>query len=75
MFDTLQIYLGSLYVNDFTLFGRIFKVKAQADADFRTDPQDINKLTVKGADGRMIPLGAVASLEEKLGPQNIIRLI
>ncbi|HBR67017.1 MAG TPA: hydrophobe/amphiphile efflux-1 family RND transporter, partial [Opitutae bacterium] len=73
VFDTLQIYLGSLYVNDFTLFGRVFKVVAQADAEFRGEPSDINKLAVKGADGRMIPLGAVASLEEKLGPQNIIR--
>ena len=73
VFDTLQIYLGSLYVNDFTLFGRVFKVVAQADAQFRGQPSDINKLAVKGADGRMIPLGAVASLEEKLGPQNIIR--
>jgi HAE1 family hydrophobic/amphiphilic exporter-1 len=73
VFDTLQIYLGSLYVNDFTLFGRVFKVVAQADAEYRGEPSDINKLAVKGADGRMIPLGAVASLEEKLGPQNIIR--
>ena len=73
VFDTLQIYLGSLYVNDFTLFGRVFKVKAQAEDRFRAEPDDINKLAVKGADGRMIPLGAVASLEEKLGPQNIVR--
>jgi len=73
VFDTLQIYLGSLYVNDFTLFGRVFKVVAQADAEFRGEPSDINKLAVKGADGRMIPLGAVVSLEERLGPQNIIR--
>lgn len=73
VFDTLQIYLGSLYVNDFTLFGRVFKVTAQADSQFRGEPDDINKLAIKGADGRMIPLGAVASLEETLGPQNIIR--
>lgn len=73
VFNTLQVYLGSLYVNDFTLFGRVFKVTAQADSQFRGEPDDINKLAVKGADGRMIPLGAVASLEERLGPQNIIR--
>lgn len=73
VFNTLQIYLGSLYVNDFTLFGRIFKVTAQADSQFRSEPSDINRLAVKGADGRMIPLGAIVSLEERLGPQNIIR--
>ncbi|MGB0413948.1 MAG: efflux RND transporter permease subunit [Coraliomargarita sp.] len=73
VFDTLQVYLGSSYVNDFTLFGRVFKVTAQADTPFRGDPDDINRLAVKGADGRMIPLGAVASLEERLGPQNVIR--
>ncbi len=73
VFDTLQIYLGSMYVNDFTLFGRIFKVTAQADSQFRSEPGDINRLAVKGADGRMIPLGAIVSLEERLGPQNIIR--
>jgi len=73
VFDTLQIYLGSMYVNDFTLFGRVFKVTAQADTEFRGEPDDINKLALKGANGKMIPLGAVASLEQKLGPQNIIR--
>ncbi|MDG1668200.1 MAG: multidrug efflux RND transporter permease subunit [Opitutae bacterium] len=73
VFNTLQIYLGSMYVNDFTLFGRIFKVTAQADSQFRSEPSDINRLAVKGADGRMIPLGAIVSLEERLGPQNIIR--
>ncbi len=73
VFDTLQIYLGSMYINDFTLFGQVFKVTAQADKMFRGNPDDINKLTVKGTAGQMIPLGAVVSLEEKLGPQNIIR--
>jgi HAE1 family hydrophobic/amphiphilic exporter-1 len=72
VFDTLQVYLGSLYVNDFTLFGRVFKVVAQADAPYRKNPGDINKLAVKGADGRMIPLGAVASIDQTLGPQNIM---
>jgi HAE1 family hydrophobic/amphiphilic exporter-1 len=73
VFDTLQIYLGSAYVNDFTLFGRSFKVTAQADAPFRAQPDDINKLQVRGAGGKMIPLGAVASLNDVLGPQNITR--
>jgi HAE1 family hydrophobic/amphiphilic exporter-1 len=73
VFDTMQVYLGSSYVNDFTLFGRSFKVIAQADAPFRSKPDDINKLQVRGAGGKMIPLGAVASLKDTLGPQNITR--
>ncbi|MFC7339429.1 efflux RND transporter permease subunit [Haloferula chungangensis] len=71
VFDTLQIYLGSAYVNDFTLFGRVFKVTAQADSQFRAEPDDINKLQLRGSDGQMIPLGAVATLRDVLGPQNI----
>jgi len=73
VFDTMQVYLGSAYVNDFTLFGRSFKVTAQADAEFRDSPDDINHLQVRGANGKMIPLGAVASLKETLGPQNVMR--
>ncbi|BCX47497.1 multidrug efflux RND transporter permease subunit [Haloferula helveola] len=73
VFDTMQVHLGSAYVNDFTLFGRVFKVTAQADAPFRDQPDDINALQVRGADGRMIPLGAVAELQDVLGPQNVVR--
>ncbi|GAA5495735.1 efflux pump membrane transporter BepE [Rubritalea halochordaticola] len=71
--ETMQTYLGSTYVNDFSLFGRVFKVTAQADAPFRAEPSDINSLQVRGADGKMIPLGAVAELEEILGPQTVVR--
>ncbi len=73
VFETLQVNLGSAYVNDFTLFGRVFKVTAQADAPFRDEPGDINALHLRGADGRMIPLGAVAELRDVLGPQNVTR--
>jgi len=73
VFNTMQVYLGSAYVNDFTIFGRSFKVTAQADAPFRMVPDDINHLQLRGANGEMIPLGAMASLEEKLGPQNVVR--
>ncbi len=73
VFDTLQVQLGSAYVNDFTLFGRVFKVTAQADAPFRDQPDDINALQVRGSEGRMIPLGAVAELKDVLGPQNVTR--
>lgn len=73
VFETMQVHLGSAYVNDFTLFGRVFKVTAQADAPFRDQPDDINSLQVRGAGGRMIPLGAVAELKDVLGPQNVTR--
>lgn len=71
--ETMQTYLGSTYVNDFSLFGRVFKVTAQADADYRAEPKDINSLHLRGANGEMIPLGAVAELEEVLGPQTVTR--
>lgn len=73
VFDTLQIYLGSSYVNDITLFGRIFKVTAQADSEFRADPEDIMRLPLRAANGEMIPLGAVVDVKEILGPQTITR--
>ena len=73
VFDTLQIYLGSSYVNDFTKFGRVFRVTAQADGPFRADPEAIMRLNVRGSNGQMIPLGAVCSLKEILGPQTITR--
>jgi len=73
VFETLQVYLGSAYVNDLTLFGQVFKVTAQADAPFRGAPEDIGRLQFRGADGRMIPLDAVAEIEEAVGPQTITR--
>ena len=73
VFETLQVYLGSAYVNDFTSFGRTFQVKAQADGPYRATPEDINKLQLRNADGTMTPLGSIASVEESYGPQSIIR--
>ena len=71
--ETMQTYLGSAYVNDFSIFGRIFKVTAQADAEFRAEPDDINSLHLRGANGEMIPLGAIVELKEIVGPQTITR--
>jgi len=73
VFETLQVNLGSAYVNDFTLFGRIFKVYAQADAPYRADPDAIRKLEVRGSSGQMIPLGSLANVEETFGPQTVTR--
>lgn len=73
VFDTLQVYLGSSYVNDFTQFGRTFQVKAQADGPYRAVPQDISRLKLRNAEGSMTPLGAIASVNESYGPQTVTR--
>ncbi|WP_367155599.1 efflux RND transporter permease subunit [Methylomonas sp. HYX-M1] len=73
IFETLQIYLGSLYVNDFNLFGRTYQVVAQADANYRMNGDDIAQLKTKNAQGGMVPLGAIAKVENILGPDKITR--
>lgn len=73
IFDTLQIYLGSLYINDFNSFGRNYQVVAQADADFRMKPEDIAALKTKTASGGMVPLAAFANVKEISGPDKITR--
>jgi multidrug efflux pump len=73
VFDTLQIYLGSYYVNDFNLFGRTWQVVAQASGPFRDDPSKIKLLQVRNSQGNMVPLGAVLSVREIGGPINIGR--
>ena len=73
VFDTLQIYLGSLYVNDFNLFGRTYQVTAQADAPFRRQPSDILNLKTRNSAGQMVPLGAVVKINEITGPDKIVR--
>ncbi|MFU8787587.1 MAG: efflux RND transporter permease subunit, partial [Methylobacter sp.] len=71
IFDTLQIYLGSLYVNDFNGFGRSFQVVAQADSAFRMKPDDIARLKARNLDGGMVPLGSVLSVKDITGPDKI----
>ena len=73
VFDTLQIYLGSAYVNDFTYLGRSFQVNAQAESRFRVTPADILKLKTRNASGQMVPLSTMASVEERPGPGTITR--
>jgi multidrug efflux pump len=73
VFDTLQIYLGSLYVNDFNQFGRTWQVNIQADAPFRMQPEDVKRLKVRNASGAMVPLGAVANVSEVNGPVMVVR--
>ena len=57
VFNTLQIYLGSLYINDFNLFGRTFRVTMQAERGARADARDLSRLYVRNTGGQMIPLG------------------
>ncbi len=72
-FDTMQIYLGSLYINDFNKFGRTYEVIAQADKEFRSRPDSLLKLQTKNADGKMVPLGALVQLTETTGPDSAMR--
>jgi len=73
VFDVLQAYLGSYYVNDFNRFGRTWQVNVQADAPFRTDAETIKQLKVRNSDGDMVPLGAVAEVRDSAGPVQITR--
>ncbi len=73
VFGTLQAYLGSSYVNDFTKFGRNFQVKVQAESDARARVDDIKKLRVRNAEGKMIPLGTFVNTHFSLGPQVLTR--
>ncbi len=73
IFDTLQIYLGSVYVNDFNLFDRTFQVRAQADASYRAEPADIARMKTRNRDGDMVPLGAVVDVRRIVGPDRVVR--
>ncbi|MBW8036561.1 MAG: hydrophobe/amphiphile efflux-1 family RND transporter, partial [Planctomycetes bacterium] len=73
VFDTLQAYLGSVYVNDFNLFGRTFRVMIQADSEFRNRVEEIEKLEVRDAHGNMVPLDTLLTVSDSAGPQTIFR--
>jgi multidrug efflux pump len=70
VFDTMQIYLGSLYINDFNKFGRTYQVIAQADRQFRSHPDDILRLQTRNAEGDMVPLGAMLRISDTTGPES-----
>ena len=69
LFETMQVYLGSLYVNDFNRFGRTYQVNAQAEMRFRLEPDDILRLKVRNAAGDMIPLGSFVSPRAERGAE------
>lgn len=73
IFNTMQIYLGSLYINDFNLFGKTYQVVAQADKQFRSKPDDIDRLQVQSNTGVTIPLSSVVDVKETFGPDISMR--
>src|SRR5215467_6936112 len=73
IFDTMQTYLGSIYVNDFNRFGRTYEVIAQADTPFRAKTDDILRLQIRNSSGKMVPLGAVIDLSYTTGPDSALR--
>jgi len=73
IFDTMQINLGSLYVNDFNRFGRTYRVVVQADAPYRSRAEDIALLKTRNARGELVPLGSVLKVDPSFGPDRAIR--
>ncbi|MCF4127339.1 efflux RND transporter permease subunit [Methylobacterium sp. SyP6R] len=73
VFDTLQIYLGSLYVNDFNRFGRTYSVRVQADAPFRARSDDVGLLKVRAGSGEMVPLSTLLRVRQTAGPERAMR--
>jgi multidrug efflux pump len=73
VFDTLQTYLGSVYVNDFNTFGRVYRVMVQADSQHRQRPEDITNLRVRNGSGEMVPIGSVATVTQTFGPDPVMR--
>jgi len=69
IFNTMQVYLGSRYINDFNLFGRTYQVVAQADKRFRSDASDITQLEARTIGGNMVPLSSVVQVSETFGPE------
>lgn len=73
LFETLQIYLGSMYVNDFNRFGRTYQVVAQADAPFRDSAEQVANLRTRNQQGEMVPIGSLVKISQTFGPDPVIR--
>ncbi|AOK56426.1 transporter [Burkholderia stagnalis] len=73
VFNTMQVYLGSLYVNDFNRFGRVYQVRVQADAPFRQRADDILQLKTRNAAGEMVPLSSLVTVTPTFGPEMVVR--
>jgi hydrophobe/amphiphile efflux-1 (HAE1) family protein len=72
-YDTLQTFLGGLYVNDFNSFGHTWQVLVEADPEFRTGPSDVDRFYVRNREGDMVPLGTLATVRPTTGPDVIYR--
>ena len=72
VFDTLQVYLGSLYANDFNRFGRTYQVNVQAESSFRLQPEQIAQLKTRNDRGEMVPLGSVLQVSRTYGPDQVM---
>jgi multidrug efflux pump len=72
VFDTLQVYLGSLYANDFNRFGRTYQVNVQAESGFRLRPEQIRLLRTRNAEGAMVPLGSLVTVKQGYGPEQVM---
>jgi multidrug efflux pump len=73
VFNALQVYLGSLYVNDFNRFGRTFQVRAQAEGAYRAEPEDVTRIKTRNTEGGMVPLGSLVTMEWRSGSDRIVR--
>jgi hydrophobe/amphiphile efflux-1 (HAE1) family protein len=73
IFNSLQVYLGQSYVNDFNLFGRTFRVQAEADSPFRLRPKDVLSLRVRSSGGETVPLGSFTTVRDIAGPYRVPR--
>lgn len=73
VFDALEVYIGSVFVNDFNYLGRTFRVTAQADAPFRLDAADVLRIKVRNDEGNMVPIGSVAEVKDVAGPARVPR--
>jgi len=73
IFEAMRVFMGSAYVNDFNMFGRTYRVTAQADGDYRLDHASISKIRVRSTDGHMVPLGSLVTFKEIVGPERVPR--
>ncbi len=73
VFEAMRVYMGSAYVNDFNMFGRTYRVTAQADSAFRLDPENISRIRVRNGDGQMVPMGSLVTFRETTGPDRVPR--
>jgi hydrophobe/amphiphile efflux-1 (HAE1) family protein len=73
VFEALRVYMGSAYVNDFNMFGRTYRVTAQAGGEFRMDPENVSRIRVRSSEGNMVPLGSLVTFREIAGPDRVPR--